>query len=161
MEISGAIPLLNVKQALLDGWKRKDIEHPRNGVHISDLISCSRKVASSRLDPNPPPPDNSQIRNFMGGEWKHRALQELLGPEFSCEEEIRWNGITAHRDAIWKPGGIPTAIIEFKTTNSAGVSGKPYESHIRQLKAYLAITNLRFDKLFYMYLGTNLDNVFY
>jgi len=40
------------------------------------------------------------------------ALQELLGPEFSCEEEIQWNGITAYPDAICKPGGIPTAIIE-------------------------------------------------
>ena len=51
----------------------------------------------------------------MGGEWKHRALQELMGPEFS-EEEIRRNGITAHPDAIWKRGGIPTAIIEIKNT---------------------------------------------
>jgi len=52
--------------------------------------------------------------------------------------------ITAHPDAIWKAGGIPTAIIEIKTTNSAGVSRKPYESHIRRLMAYLAITNLPF-----------------
>jgi len=63
----------------------------------------------------------------------------LLGPEFSSEAEIQWNGITAHPDTIWKPGGIPTAIIEIKTTNSAGVSRKPYESHIRQLKSYISI----------------------
>ena len=95
-------------------------------IHVTGfylpLISCRRKVAFSRPDPNPPPPDDNQIRNFLGGEWKHRALQELLGPEFSCEEEIQWNGITAHPDAIWKPGGIPPPIIEIKTTNSAGVS---------------------------------------
>jgi len=97
----------------------------------------------------------------MGGEWKHRALQELLGPEFSCEEEVEWNGIKAHPDAIWKPNGVPTCVIEIKTTNSAGVSRKPYLSHLKQFKSYLSILDLSFGKLFYMYLGTNLDKVFY
>src|SRR5215831_14776022 len=97
----------------------------------------------------------------MSGEWKHRALQELLGPEFSCEEEVEWNGIKAHPDAIWKPNGVPTCVIEIKTTNSAGVSRKPYLSHLKQLKSYLSILDLSFGKLFYMYLGTNLDKVFY
>jgi len=73
----------------------------------------------------------------MGGEWKQRALQELLGPEFSCEEEINWNGIKAHPDATWKPGGVPTAVIEIKTTNSVAISKKPYLSHVNQLKANL------------------------
>ena len=36
-----------------------------------------------------------------------------------------------------------------------------YLSHLKQLKAYLSILNLSFGKLFYMYLGTNLDKVFY
>jgi hypothetical protein len=69
-------------------------------------------------------------------------------------------GITAHPDAIWKLGGIPTAIIEIKTTNSAGFRGN-LMNLIFVNCAPLAITNLRFGKLFYMYLGTNLDNVFY
>ena len=54
---------------------------------------------------------------------------------------------------------LPQLFLEIKTTHSAGVSRKPYESHIRQLRAYLASTNLRFGKIFYMYLGTNLDSV--
>jgi len=91
MEISGdtQTQIINVKQKLLEGWQRRQLEHPRDGIHISDLISCRRKATFSRLDPNPPPLDDNQIRNFMGGEWKHRALEELLGPEFSCEEEIK------------------------------------------------------------------------
>ena len=60
-------------------------------------------------------------------------------------------------EASW----CPNAVVEIKTTNSVGVSRKPYESHLRQLKLYLSILNLSYGKLFYMYLGTNLANVFY
>lgn len=124
------------------------------------MITCRRRVCFSRISDTPP--EDNQIRNFTSGEWKHRALQELLGPEFSCEEEIIWSDIISHPDAIWKPGGIPTPIIEIKTTNSVGVSRKCYDSHIRQLKAYLSIVEgVSYGKIFYMYLGTNLDKVFY
>jgi len=161
--ISGVVDtqILNVRQKLLTGWQRRQLEHPRQGLHVSDLIGCRRQKCFSHLDPNPQQPSDKQIRNFMGGEWKHRALQELLGmEEFSCEEEIIWNDIIAHPDAIWRPGDIPTAIIEIKTTNSVGVSRKCYDSHIKQLKNYLSIMDLNYGKIFYMYLGTNLDEVF-
>lgn len=79
--------MLNVKQKLLEGWTRR-MAIKRQCIHISDLVLCKRRVCFERLDPNPPVADEKKIKYFYSGEYKHRALQELLGEEFECEKEV-------------------------------------------------------------------------
>jgi hypothetical protein len=96
-----------------------------------------------------------KIKYFMGGEWKHRALQELLGDEYDCEKEIIWEGksgikIVGHADAVHKQTGV---VVEFKTTESTKVTQAPYIHHVNQTSAYMSILNAQYGKILYMVLG--------
>jgi hypothetical protein len=148
--------ILNVKDKLLKGWQRR-LSEKRTDIHVSDLILCRRKVAFERLNTEPPIVSEKKIKYFHGGIRKHQLLQELLGEdEFEIEKEIVWTSpkgiqIVGHADLIHKETGV---IIELKTTESTRVLKEgPYEHHLSQLKAYLAITGSSYGKLLYMILG--------
>ena len=165
--------ILNVKEKLLHGWQRR-MSQKREGLHVSDLVFCRRRVCFEKLDTDLPAVDEKKIKYYWSGEYKQRALQELLGSDdFDCEKEVIWNGgpvrIIAHPDAIYKKDG---AVIEFKTTESTRVikiksksteltesrsrSTGPYPHQIKQIKAYMSILGTPYG----IFLKAALYNVF-
>jgi hypothetical protein len=95
-------------------------------------------------------------------QWKHRALQNLLGDEdFICEQEHIYvckdgTKVIAHPDVIYKYKSYNNsceAIVEIKTTESRRVIKEPYQHHITQTKMYMSILNASYGVILYMLLG--------
>jgi hypothetical protein len=129
---------LNIKKILLEGWAKKMTI--REGIHVSDLVYCKRKVCYNNL--NPVSQDMSKKKTevkahmILGGELAHLKLQSLLlGDEFKCEQEVVYTcrdgtKVVGHIDVIHIPSNT---YIEFKTTESVSVVENCYPYNLLQL----------------------------
>jgi CRISPR/Cas system-associated exonuclease Cas4 (RecB family) len=155
--------IINIQEKIIEAWYKQTLQK-RSGIHVSDLIHCRRQSAFKVLDPEVSTPNLAGIKNMLVGEAVHRQIQKMLGTdEYDHECSIAWTSKTgiivkATPDIVHKKSGI---IIEMKTTSSVKVLREPYDSHLTQLKIYMAITGAPVGKLFYILLGTTTgDNHF-
>jgi CRISPR/Cas system-associated exonuclease Cas4 (RecB family) len=146
--------VLDLRKALLDGL-RTEYNKPRVGIHASDLVNCRRQVCFERIAGRRTFSENT-LMYFCSGEFEHQKLESILGPDYDCEREIIHNGIVFHPDAIYRPDN---AVIEIKTARTDSVVKEPKETHIRQLKYYMAALNAPYGILQYIILN-KYENMF-
>jgi hypothetical protein len=96
---------LDVKQKLLESWTKREIEHKRQEIHVSDLLYCNRQKVFERLSDDPQP----------------------MNDDFEYEKEIIWDrgriSIMAHPDAIWKQDHvIESGILDLGPSESSLIS---------------------------------------
>ena len=118
--------------------KNKYDTEMRNGIHVSDLILCSRKSVFRKL--NPIALTMRDLNFFTSGRAIHEAIQSLAASnttKFEIEKEIKYNGIEGHVDLYDTENNIP---IECKSMRVREVL-QPKPHHVEQLKDYMAILN--------------------
>jgi CRISPR/Cas system-associated exonuclease Cas4 (RecB family) len=110
----------------------------RGGIHVSDIVLCPRKRAFRDVQPRAITP--LELNFFTSGKAIHAALQSLVAKypdQYEIEYPLNYNGIESHIDIYDKKNNIP---IEAKSMRKASVE-QPKEHHVKQLKAYMAITD--------------------
>ncbi len=117
-------------------------------IHVSEVTGCLRKSyynrkLATRLT------ELQQI-SILFGNGIHHQLQELLrGKGWVIEYEVRYNfkkfELIGHVDAYNPKNNI---ILEIKSTSKA--PEKPYEEHVRQINAYLAMTKSKKGYIIYI-----------
>src|SRR5688572_10887289 len=110
----------------------------RDGIHVSDITFCPRESCFRQLDPKPV--TNTQLNFFTSGAAIHAALQSLVKKypdRFEIEKEAKLGNVVGHIDLFDTQNHIP---IEAKSARVKTIE-KPKAHYIRQLEAYMALTN--------------------
>jgi len=116
----------------------EEYNKPRPGIHVSDITLCPRESCFRVLQPREL--TNTDLNFFTSGRAIHEALQSLLRKypnRFEIEKEIKYGDIVGHIDLFDKDYHIP---IEAKSARVKTMD-KPKPHYIRQLEAYMAITD--------------------
>ncbi len=120
----------------------------REGIHVSDLTLCPREACFRALEPKDEdgiPIDKTKratmrdVSNFSSGKAIHEAIQLLASyfPEYEIEKEVKYGDIIGHIDLFDKSNHIP---IEAKSARKPTMD-EPQASYLKQLEAYMALTN--------------------
>jgi len=120
----------------------------REGIHVSDLTLCPREACFRALEPKDKdgiPIDktkratNTDVNFFSSGKAIHEAIQILASyfPEYEIEKEVKHGDIVGHIDLFDKTNHIP---IEAKSARK-GTMEEPQAHYLKQLEAYMALTN--------------------
>jgi len=121
---------------------------PRDGIHVSDITLCPREACFRALEPkdeNGIPIDKTKratmmdVNFFSSGKAIHEAIQLLASyfPDYEIEKEVKHGDIVGHIDLFDKTNHIP---IEAKSARK-GIMDEPKAHYIKQLEAYMALTN--------------------
>jgi hypothetical protein len=149
-------PIINLKKRIFTAWEKSHTKRTRTNLHVSDLSTCLRQACFRHLDEKPPEFTEQSTKSLLVGEATHRYIQSLLGSEeFYHEKEVIWTSKTgirliAHPDIIERKTGV---VIELKTSTSTAIFRAPFNSHLKQLRTYCAITGARAGVLLYIILG--------
>lgn len=145
--------LTELKSALYVEYNKE-----REGIHVSDILLCSRETVFRRI--NPSPITDRELGFFTVGRAIHEAVQQLAKyfPKYEIEKEINYkvDGLTlkAHIDLYDSQNNIP---IEAKTVRSKrlGKAGEPEEPkpfNVEQLKMYMTLVNADVGFIIYQFL---------
>lgn len=122
----------------------------RPGIHVSDLTtSCPRKTAFRNIDAREC--TDKELNYYTIGRNCHEALQFLMKKfpgKYVTEKSVEYDDIEGHIDIFDEKNNIP---YEMKTNRSLIYRG-PKPTHLRQLRAYMAITGAKTGYLLYVML---------
>lgn len=107
----------------------------RDGIHVSDIVLCSRKAVFKKIEPCPI--TNRELNFFTSGRAIHEAIGTLAHNtgNYILEKEVEYQGIVGHVDLYDSRHNIP---IECKSYRSKSIE-TPKPHHVEQLKSYMAI----------------------
>jgi len=113
----------------------------RDGIHVSDLTLCMRKMVFRKL--NPTPTTMKELNFFTSGRAIHDAIQTLAQyhPKYEIEKEVMYNfeeknlTVQGHIDLYDSEQNIP---IECKSSR-ANQQKEVKSFHRRQLEIYMAM----------------------
>jgi CRISPR/Cas system-associated exonuclease Cas4 (RecB family) len=112
------------------------VSKPREGIHVTDLVLCSRLGVFRAIDPLPISAKTVGI--LTTGMAVHGVTQWLFLSDrkrFEREKHLEFRGIRGSVDILDKIRNIP---LEFKTTRASNIL-EPKPWHVQQLKYYMAI----------------------
>ncbi len=142
------ITSIDIHRWLLEAVKlRTRVDIDSTVVHISEVTSCLRRAYYCRTRPLQLSPANAL--KLLGSEV-HEALQEVLrrrGYEVEFQVAIVAGGVrlVGHADAYHPE---KQHVLEFKTVSK--IPQRPYDNHIKQLQAYVALTHSEIGYLVYI-----------
>ena len=100
----------------------------RNGLHVTDLVSCPRKVYLGKVDPQP-----EQVHKALA-RFKGSAIHAYIDRQNSIgvkEETMEWDGVVGSPDNYHNG-----RLIDYKTTKDIYKHLMPYGEHEVQLNIY-------------------------
>lgn len=140
---------------LIHNQKKNEARANDNRVHVSDILYCPRKHVFDFVENVKPGPKS--IYFFTIGEAIHNWIQDMMVEAYpgtytkEMTLDIPEAHLIAHPDLYDKQ---LDRVIELKTTKETSIT-EPYESHVRQLKTYLALLNKTFGELIYFMYNKN------
>lgn len=110
--------------------------YARTGIHVSDLVSCPRKVFYRATEPSEVGYPQERVATYIGT-LVHAMLERADDPEMLSEINLtaEYNGVTVTgRCDAYLPR--THTLMDFKTTRALVTSRLPYAEHATQLQIY-------------------------
>lgn len=124
----------------------------RDGIHVSDLTLCMRKMVFRKL--KPVPTTMKELNFFTSGRAIHDAIQTLAqyNPKYQIEKEVEHRFIrnieegskvdpnlrvTGHIDLYDSENNIPVECKSSRANQQKGIKS----FHLKQLEIYMAMVN--------------------
>lgn len=126
--LNSKFPPCNMDYRLLNAIFTSDLKE-RNGIHVTDLVSCPRKVYLDKTDPKPEQVHKALAR--FKGSAIHAYIEKFSDGNGTVEEKMEWDGVTGSPDNYHNG-----RLIDYKTTKDIYWNLIPYGEHEVQLNLY-------------------------
>ena len=121
-------PPCNMDHRLINAMFMSNLKE-RNGIHVTDLVSCPRKVYLDRENPVPEQVHQSLAR--FKGSAIHAYIEKYNNGVGNPEEQMEWQGVVGSPDNLHDG-----RLIDYKTTKDIYWNLIPYGEHEIQLNLY-------------------------